>query len=1177
MRQISIWHQVVLVAVLSVSFSCAYAAEVTARIKGTVTDPTGAVMPNITVTATNKDTGVVTTTATSTTGDYIFQKLPIGTYSVSVVAPGFIRFTATGIALNIDQEYVLPIRLAIGSSVETVEVHASGVQVNTTDIQLSNVVDSHQITELPLIGRAFTNLELILPGVQASSDRFTTAFSINGSQTQQSAYVINGADTNDLPLNTIAFQPNIDALQEFNLLTGPLNAEYDRNSGAVISTAIKQGTNQFHGDVFEFYRDTFLNTRNFFQKNPITLATPTFHQNIFGGTIGGPILKDKLFFFFAYQGTRQAIPQTGSNNGATYGNVRVFSAAQLAGNYTGTTFSTNVIPATISIPGCVSGVDTFAKCFASGTVPTAAFNPISVNLVKTYVPAPNSGANGYTYSPIQANSINQYIGRFDFNPTQKNQFYFVGIYEHNGQTRTLPFTGATIPGFGDFSNTATHQFSAGWVRQISSTAVNNLEVHYTRFNFDTVEPQHIVQPSSLGFNITPQITAAASVPTIAIDGANASQPLFTLGFSTNGPQPRIDQVYQANDSFSKVFGHHNLKFGYDWRKYTVENPFGARNSGSYTFITTSNNFTTGDAGLDFLLGMPSTYAQGSGARIDAYAFLNYLYAQDTWKATPSLTLSYGLGWQIDTPLHNLQYGGIGVTCYIPGQQSTVFSTAPKNLNYPGDPGCNNASGATTRYTGFGPRFGFAWAPDLGVLSAGSSGKLSIYGGFGIYYNRTEEESSLQNLSDPPFGLNSNGAVDNGGVTNPGFANPFQNLNVAGPSGIYPNKFPFVPPTAGASPNFSIYTPFILSQYNPSFRSPYSENVQLTLEREFPGRAVARMSYVGTFARHNQAVIEGNPETQTGHDACLALPACSGTLTTAGLRNQQSRNYPTHTQYGYANSKGLNDFVSMGFISSISSSNYNSLQLSLDKGLTHGLQLQASYTFSHALDDASSFEGSGFGGTNGRGYNQFFKGLNYGNSTFDYRHRFVIAPIYVVPFKNDGGLFSPMNLLLGGWQISGIATFGTGSPFDIYASATSNSLWCSSSSTFYACPDIPIQTAPLVRGNLRIMNVNSAGASNNTTTFFKTTSFAAEPIGSFGNVARNRYHGPGINNTNLIIAKNFALSSDGVRSLQIRMESDNVFNHTQFLNPTANFSSGNFGLVTSAAAGRQTQLAAKIYF
>jgi hypothetical protein len=1172
MRQISIWHRGVLAAILSLSLSCAYAAEVTARIKGTVTDPSGAIVPNVTVTATNKDTGVVTTTTTLSNGDYIFQKLPIGTYSISAAAPGFMRFAASGIVLNIDQEYVQPIKLTLGSSTETVEVRANGVQVNATDMQLSNVVDGHQITELPLIGRAFTQLELILPGVQASNDRFTTNYSVNGSQAQQSAYVINGADTNDLPLNTISFQPNIDALQEFNLLTGPLNAEYDRNSGAIISTAIKQGTNHFHGDVFEFYRDTFLNTRNFFQKNPITLRTPTFHQNIFGGTIGGPVLKDKLFFFFGYQGTRQAIPQTG-------GNVRVFTASQLAGNYAGTTFTSNVIPATISIPGCTSGVTTFKNCFAAsnGQIPVGAFNSVATNLVKTYIPAPNSGSNAYVFSPIQANQINQYIGRFDFNPTQKNQFYFVAIHEHNAQTRTLPFTGATIPGFGDYSNTSIYQFSTGWVRQISSTAVNDLEVHYTRFNFDTVEPQHVVAPSSLGFSITPQNTAAQSVPTIAITGANTSQPLFTLGFSTNGPQPRIDQVYQANDSFTKLIGHHDLKFGYDWRRYNVANPFGARNNGSYTFTTTGNNFTTGDAGLDFLLGIPSTYAQGSGARIDAYAFLNYVYAQDTWKATDKLTLSYGLGYQIDTPLHNLQYGGIGVTCFIPGQQSKIFPTAPKNLNYPGDPGCNNATGTTTKYTGFGPRFGFAYVPQLGFLSGGDARKLSIRGGFGIYYNRTEEESSLQNLGDPPFGLNSNGAVDFGVATNPGFANPFQNLNVAGPAGIYANKFPFTPPVAGTAPNFAPLTPFSLSQYNPAFRSPYSQNVQLTVEREFPGRAVARMSYVGAFGRHNQAIIEGNPITQAGHDACLADPVCSvGTPTTPARRNTQSRNYPTHTQYGYANSTGLNDFVSMGMVSSISSSNYNSLQLSLDKGMTHGLQLQASYTLSHSLDDASSFENSGFGGTNGRAYNQYVKSLNYGNSSFDARHRFVIAPIYTVPSRG-GSAFSPYNLLVSGWQISGIATFATGSPFDIYASATSNSLWCSSTLSFYACPDVPNQTAPLVKGDLRKMNVNSSGASLNNTTFFQTSSFAAEPIGNFGNVARNTYHGPGINNTNLIVAKNFPLSGDNVRYLQIRMESDNVFNHTQFLNPTANFSSGNFGLVTSAAAARQTQLAAKIYF
>jgi hypothetical protein len=1152
----------------------AFAVDVNGRIKGTVSDPSGAVLANITIVATNQDTGVKYTTVSSGDGNYVFNQLPIGTYSISANGAGFKGFSATGIKLNIDQEYVEPVRLEIGSASDTVSVQADAVQVNLTDIQLNNIVDSHQITELPLIGRAFTQLELILPGVQSSSDRFGL-FSVNGSQTQQSSYLINGADSNDLPLNSVALSPNIDALQQFNLVTGPLNAEYDRNSGAVVSTAIKQGTNQFHGDVFEFYRDTFLNTANFFQINRTTgqKLVPLFHQNIFGGTLGGPILRDKLFFFGAYQGTRQVTPESG-------GNVNVLSSAQRAGNFSGTTFSKNVIPATINIPGCTSGVQTFASCFGStglnGQLPTSAFNPISAAFLQSSVPLANSGSNGYTFTPVIPLTSNQYIGRGDYSLNQKNQFYFLGIYQKNAQTETLPFTGATVPGFGDKSSTIIQQFSGGYVRQLSSTAINDFEVHYTRFNFDTVEPQHVVQPSSLGFSIIPQNQAAASVPTIAVAG------LFTLGFSTNGPQPRIDQVYQLDDNFSKSMGHHSFKFGYDGRRFNVHNPFSARNNGSYSFSTTSNIDTSGSAGLDFLLGIPASYSQGSGSVIEAYAFLNYLYAQDTWKVTEKLTLSYGLGYQIDTPLHDLQHGGIGVTCYIPGQQSKVFPQAPKGLNYPGDPSCNNASGAVTHYNGFGPRFGFVYAPSLGILSGGDSRKLSISGGYGIYYNRTEEESSLQNLNDPPFGLNSAGAVD-GTATNPGFANPYQNLNVAGSAGLSPNKFPFVPPVAGSNPSFSRYLPLSLSQAAPGFRSPYSQNFQLTLEREFPAQTVATISYVGTVGRHNQITIEGNPTTQAGHDACLADPAC------INISNQQSRNYPTHTQFGFPdpNFNNFNDVTSAGMISTEGASNYHAFQASVKKGLTHGLELQASYTFSHSLDNGSSFEGSGFGGTNGRGYNQYYTPLNYGNSTFDGRHRFVIAPIYTVPFRHGGNTFSPVNLLLSGWQISGIATFATGLPFDIsYAGGSSRSLWCSSSQYFYTCPDVPQQIAPLVTANPRV--VSSFG---NRTTWFQGASFIPEPIGSFGNVSRNRYHGPGINNTNLVIAKNFALSGDGVRVLQIGMESDNVFNHTQFNNPNGSISAvtfdannvisnpavNTFGQITSAANARQTLLRAKIYF
>jgi hypothetical protein len=1175
MRQISLWRHVIVGTILALSFSYAHAATANARIKGTVTDPTGAVVPKAAVTATNTDTGVVTTTTASESGDYIFQALPIGTYSITVNASGFKAFTATGIVLNIDQEFVEPVKLSLGSSSDTVSVEANSVQVNLTDMQLSNIVNSTEMVELPLIGRNFAQLQLILPGVQASSDRFG-GFSVNGGQTQQTEFLINGADSNDLPLNTQLYTPNLDALSQFVLVKGPLNAEYDRNSGGIVSTTIKNGTNHFHGNAFEFYRDTFLNTANYFQYNT-KLGHKTvspFHQNIFGGTIGGPILKDKLFIFGAYQGIRGRTPQTG-------GNVKVPTSAQLAGNFSGTTFSKNIIPASLTSitgPNCTPGVNTYVQCFGpagtNGQVPVTAFNSVSSNLVKTFVPpAQDQSTGAFVFNPITTTLQNQFIGRIDFNLNSKNQFTFVGIYNNQPTSDTLPFTGATIPGFGDTNQSHVNQYTFQYTRQLSATAVNEFGVHYTRFNYAAVTPQHVVDPASLGFAITPQNKTYESVPVVAIPG------FFTLGFSSNGPQPRIDQVYQIDDNVSKAFGHHNFKFGYDGRRYNVSNPFFSSLSGTFNFSSSSSNkSSSGNALLDFLIGAPSSYAQGSGANIIAQAFLNYLFAQDTWKMSDSFTLSYGLGYQIDTPLHNFQFGGVGVTCYIPGQQSKIFPTAQKNLNFPGDPGCNNASGATTRYTDFGPRIGFAWAPDLGLLSGGNSKKLSIRGGYGIYYNRSEEETSLQNLSDPPFGLTSAGAVDYG-AARPQFANPFLDLNVAGPQPNNKNRFPAVFPKAGdTTVDFSAFTPYSLSQYAPGFRSPYSENVQLTLEREFPSQVVAKISYVGSFGRHNQATVEGNPITPAGHAACLSDAKCIAGAPT------QNFNYPTHTQFGYSDG-GFNDFMSIGLVSTVSASNYNSFQAEFEKGMTHGLFLQASYTFSHALDNASNFENSGFGSAGARGYNQYAPNLNYGNSLQDARHRFVLAPIYRVPFRNGGNPFNMYNLLAAGWEISGISTLATGFPYDISYGGfgSSNSLWCSANTSYYACPDSPNQLAPLVTQNPR----TPAGVGLRTNWFNGDSShFADETVGQFGTASRNHYHGPGLNNTNVVVAKNIPFSSDGVRYIQLRLESDNVFNHTQFANPDGNFGNGTpaqggtfgtIGSINTTTAARQTQIAAKIYF
>ena len=1117
-----------------------WSAELTARIRGTVTDPTGAVVANATVTATNIDTGVAYNAKAQTSGIYELLNLPVGTYNLAATAPGFQAFAVSGIKLNIDQQYVQDMKLSIGSTTEKVEVQANAVQVDTTNIQLSNVVEAKQIVDLPLIGRNWTQLELIQPGVQAASDRFGT-FSANGNQAQQSSYLINGTDTNDLPLNTALYIPSPDALSQFNLISSSLNPEYDRNSGAIVSASIKNGTNQYHGGVFEFYRDTFLNTHNFFQ-----LTAPKFHQNLFGGTFGGPIFKDKAFFFLSYQGNRAVQPQAVNNN-------TVFTPAQLLGQF-GATLKANKVPGTLlAATGCAAG-STWASCFPSGNIPASAFNPISVALTKKYVPLPNAANNQFLFNPTQQTIQDQGIARVDGNVNSNNQLWGVLVFQHAPSSRDLPFTGATLPGFGDQNKSEVHQYTGSWTHLFSSAMLNEFRLGYSRLNFDAVEPQQPVLPSSAGFQITPQNTQSAGLPLMSVTG------LFSLGFSSNGPQPRIDQTYQVTDNFSKIVGNHSLKFGYEGRRFNVDNPFFGRNNGSFAFGGTGQ-YSTGNAGLDFLLGNPDTYGQGAGGIINANAYEHYMYGQDQWKVRDNLTLTYGAGWQIDTPFHNRQFKGLGTNCFIPGQTSKVFPTAPTGLNYPGDPGCNDASGANTAWKDVGPRVGFAYAPNLGFLSGGESRKLSIRGGYGLYFNRTEEETSLQNLGAPPFGLSSAGANDTGPATTaPAFANPYQDIN----SGTaFPNKFPFTFPTAGSAVDFTKFEPIGISLYSPHFRIPYSENFNLTIERQMPTNIVARMSYVGALGRHEQITYEGNPITQAGHDACLITPACvSG-------RNNQVVNFPTHTAFAPGNL-----IASAGTIDTIGASNYHSLQLSATKGYTHGLLFQASYTWSHAIDNGSSFENSGFGGSN-RGYNQFVPGLNVGDSQFDVRHRFVFSPVYDVPnWRALPGMHWLPDVIGKGWEISGILTFATGFPIDIRTSSGSLSLFCSSNFQFYACPDVPNQIAPIKELDPRVGK----------NFWFDPTSFATEAVGTFGNTHRNPLHGPGINNTDVAIFKNiYFWPGSESKYVQLRLESYNAFNHTQFYNSaspaniTTTITSANFGRISSAAPGRATQLAAKIYF
>jgi hypothetical protein len=1175
---------VVLVLVVSLmTVQTAKADNLYARIQGVVTDPSGAVLAGTKLTATNVGTNIGYESDSKSDGSFVFLNLPVGTYKVTATNAGFRTFTATGITLVLDQVYALNIKMELGQVSEQVVVEATNVQVETVNTQLGTVINGDTIRDMPLIGRNWTNLQQLEPGVVASSDRFGT-FSTNGSQSQQNSFLIMGQDSNDLPLNTPIIIPNPDAIGEFDMVTNTINPEYGRNSGAVMNASIRSGTNAFHGDAFEFYRDTFLNTKDFFQKTP-----SVFHQNQFGGTIGGPIFKNHTFFFFSYQGTRARQAQS-------FSVPTVYSQAQRGGDFSGSLAKFNGAPP--SAPGKapknpnVSAVplfgDSASPCpvsggvmcpagtfygqaydnsgtplashglFSTGVIPTQDFNSVALALMNQFVPLPNvAGTNNFTFNPVTTQTTDQYIWRVDHTFGSKDTITGYGYWQKSPSIDTLPFTGATLPGFGEHAARHYNQYTAGWTHTFSSNVLNEARLGYTRFNFDAVEPNTPTLPSSAGFAINPQSPGSAGLPVIGING------LFTLGFSSNGPQPRIDQTYGLTDNFTIVKGKHTFKFGIDDRRFHVSNPFFASNSGTYAF-NGAGLFSTRVPGADFLLGSPDTYSQGSGSFIDASSQGYYTYAQDSWKATPNFTINYGLGWQINTPVTDHFNHDRSINCFRPGQQSAVYPTAPAGLVFPGDAGCS-ASGYQTGFTHFGPRLGLAWAPHWGRFT-GDQGKFSIRAGVGVYFNQIEEELTLQNLQAPPFALGSSGAGDQSG--HPSFAAPFNSINPGvvtftsynGTNATKPvttatvnpvtitNKFPFTPPPAGSNVDFTFFEPMSLNLLDPRFSVPYAINDNVTVQRELPGQMVLSVGYVGSFGRHLERAFDLNPGINPA--ACAADPVCVANRVVQGFVAPQNFKYDPLV------------FGGLGQQATDGVSHYHSLQVFLQKRISHGLTYAIAYTYSHAIDNGSSFENTSFGT---RGTNLALPGLNVGDSAFDARHRLVANYTYEIPVPqslrggNKGRLFQ-------GWRVAGITTLQKGFPINI-SNSDFTSLTCYAF-FFYGCPDNANQVVP----SIQTMNPRSSA----THLWFAPTDFAEPAFGTFGNNARDSFHGPGINITNIALLKDIHVTEQ--QYFELRLETQNTFNHVSFNNPTSDINSSRFGRITSDSQGpRLIQLAAKFYF
>jgi Carboxypeptidase regulatory-like domain len=1152
-------------------------ADVYGSIRGTVTDPTGAAVPGVTLTATNMATNASKQVTSGDDGTYNFLELAIGDYSVKAEKGGFQTFSVARVHLDVNTVYVQDIKLEIGNVSQAITVEASSAQVETSTTQLSTVVGAQEIEDLPLLGRNWLQLQQLQPGVVGGSDRFGagaggTDFATNGGQSQFNVFLIDGTDTNDQVLNTTTFTPSEDAVSEFRMVTSTLNPEYARTSGAVMNAVIKSGTNSFHGDAFEFYR-----TRGFDAANPFTapaepggpILPDPFHENEYGGTIGGPIIKNHLFAFFSYQGFRENVPQTsnGVNNGTEVTPVFLSGQTTDATAFPGLSSSTGTSPfPLVGDDGTTYPAGTaYGTIFRNGTIPTADINTVSQKLL-AFVPAPNIATtaggplDAYSFNASESAKDSQYLYRIDQVFNAKDSVWGTWFNESLPDISTVPFFGATLPGFSETDGDTSKFLSMSWTHVFNDHMLNELHGGYNRFNFVAVEPASPTLPSSVGFSITPQLPGAAGLPVISPTG------LFTLGFSQYGPQPRIDQVYQGGDNFQIVEGRHTLKIGFDMRRWETRNPFGDENSGDFQFQP-YGTYSTGNSGVDFLLGIPSTFVQASGSFYDGRARQYYSYAQDQFKWHPNLTLTYGLGWTIDTPAINTAFGGHGQVAFVANQQSIVFPGAPLGVVYAGDPGVH-AAGEFKPFKDFGPRLGIVYSPNRLAWLTGGPGKMSIRAGFGIYYDRSETEQADQVVGMPPFAITSQIGVTSagGGVlgVNPSFSNPFKDIATGA---TVTNPFPFAGPPATVNfsqPGFEPIWGTCCASVAPTLQDPMAENYNLTIERQLTNSTLLSVGYVGSVAHH---LAIGLPQNLvTGLDA-----------------SDNPINLYNPSVYG-----------SIDTINSIGNSNYNSLQVGVTQHLSHGLYFQASYTYGHSLDEGSGFENTSFGTFGGQsgGYGGSIRASNpycfprcdYASSIFDARQRLVISYAYQIPGMRGNWWVSRLTK---GWTISGITTFQTGFPLDV-ADLNSPSGGCDGLGDF-SCWDGPDQIAPV-----HYLDPRSAGhpwidpssfqevpcaSAGTPPTFVGCPANGVSPtsIAAYGNAPRNVLRGPGINNWNMTLYKDTAITER--TKVQLRLDSFNTFNHTQF-DPngiSGNVSSPLFGVETAARDPRLLQVAAKFIF
>jgi hypothetical protein len=1164
---------------LAVSLPLAQGA-VTGRITGSVKDPSGGGIPGAMITATNTEQNTQIKTTTDAKGDYSFPSLPVGNYELQCESRGFRTEKRIGLVIDANAAIQMDLTLELAQRTEEVTVSetAEQIHVETVSTQLGDVVTGKQMTTVALNGRSFTDLLALQPGIVPTTTQEPESIvmagasvaiqpsgtlnpgnqSISGQREDSNGFLVNGGDVKELMNGGTSVVPNLDSIAEFRILTNNFDAEYGNYAGGVVNVITKSGSNQVHGSGFEFLRNTALDARNFFSPE-----RSFYRQNQFGGTVGGPIKQNKLFFFGDFQGTRQsqgidtgliAVPTVANRNGNLFDDASALKG-EVGGPYLANLLSQKLGYAVSAnepyyTPACTSP----SQCvFPNAVIPQRAWSEPAKHLLQ-YIPSPNVSDSSFsTGGEGKILHDNKGSGRIDFNSDRWGQltaYYYLDNYNLNNPYPTGQ-GGANVPGFSAINAGRSQLINLSQTKAFGSTAVNELRLSFMRSFNNVGKPVGGVGPSlaSQGFVTglgTPGIVALApdieGIESITLNSLTFGTPITNLTQANN--------TYSAIDNFSKVLGSHTMKTGFQVSYEQVNvNPNPTFN-GAFAFYGTE----TGSDIADFLIGVSTFYNQADSQTYYARHKYASAFYQDSWRATSNLTLNFGVRWDL------MQYWSEKynqIPTFNLGQQSKVFPDAPRGLIYPTDDGVPNT--LVPQGNRFAPRFGIAYSPSKsgGILGKiiGGPGKTSIRAGYGMFYTVIQGNTIAIDEPQPPYGLSYTG---NGTL----FATPFID---AADGTVHQQPFPLTfPPlnTTASNPTKGIdFSPFLpQAGMTTPFRGntyPYNENYFFSIERQLGMNTLASVSYVGSQAHHLLMIYSANP----GNPAlCASLSKPSAVAPNTPTCGPGGEDDTYHTADGRTinGTRGPfgSNFSNDDFEGSFGNSSYNSLQASI-RHSARGLDLVLAYTYSKSIDQASSISDV---------VDPFDYKRTRALSAWDLTHNLVATYSYQFPFER---FTSRMKPLTRGWQISGITRISSGFPVTISSDTDTSLQGSSPNGVNNHLIDLPDYTP----GNLKIN-----GNPRNGLSYFNTDLFTTATLGTPGSASRRTIHGPGMINFDISLMKSFKISE--TKNLQFRWETFNSFNHAQFFGPSSvngDFDSGLFGQVVKAAPPRLMQLALKFTF